>query len=189
MADLFGSMLLFQCFHSVAISGHKGKRSMVVSCTPPLHLPTHACKRIAWLVCCNKHQGPVRAGLASTSQGRAEEQHSTRRTQNTQHMTSRINQMRAVVHGALGPWLEPLLGFFGRCIQVCVLHEMFKPCWRLTRYHCWFHMGSSNSLSAGQSLHSLRDALLLRRFSYCCSAHNTCAHRRTETFGLFSPLK
>lgn len=48
----------------------------------------------------------------------------------------------------------------------------------LTRYHCWFHMGSSNSLSTGQSLQSLRAARLLRLFSYCCSAHSTCTHKQ-----------
>lgn len=50
--------------------------------------------------------------------------------------------------------------------------------WWLTRYHCWFHMGSSNSLSTGQSRHPPRDARLLRLFSYCCSAHSTYKQAR-----------
>lgn len=77
-----------------------------------------------------------------------------------------------------------LLNFLCICLEsliqysvLCVYCMILKLSRRLTRYHCWFHMGSSNSLSTGQSLHSLRDARLLRRFSYCCSAHSTCTHK------------
>lgn len=66
----------------------------------------------------------------------------------------------------------------GKLIEFLILSQRS---WKLTRYHCWFHMGSSNSLSTGQSLQSLKAARLLRRFSYCCSAHSTCAHAQRRS--------
>lgn len=42
----------------------------------------------------------------------------------------------------------------------------------LTRYHCWFHIGSLKRFSA----ESVTAARLVRFFSYCCSAHDTCSY-------------
>lgn len=133
----------------------------------------------------------------STPQGRTDQQDTNRRlnqAQSTRHMSSRLDINSDLCF--MGRWellVELRVRFqkqgWGSKAELFVLCVMFENYWGLTRYHCWFHMGSSNSLSAGQSLHSLRDALLLRRFSYCCSAHKTYTQSQAMTIGLFCALK